>query len=154
MAHHIIVTVFVKPEDRISDPDIESKVMAALIGLFPFDLSIEKINVQKETAEGFEGRKIIIYKIGLFKESHTTAFIRNLGSKLNQDQKDLLLRQAESRLDENLDYFIRLGKQELLHGDYYITGSGDCFHTRIGIAAFPKKRETALQVIGKFFLDK
>jgi len=151
LAHSIRLSVFIKPEDIAQDLEIEKKVMNCLKSLLPFDLEAEKIKIEKEVVVGFNNRNISILKLELVKESHTSMFIKNLLTKLNPDQRSLLLRQAESRLDENLDFFIRLGKDELLRGNYYITETGECFHIRIGIAAFPKKREAALEIIEQIF---
>jgi len=151
LAHSIRLSVFIKPEDIAQDLEIEKKVMNCLKSLLPFDLEAEKIKIEKEVVVGFNNRNISILKLELVKESHTSMFIKNLLTKLNHDQRSLLLRQAESRLDENLDFFIRLGKDELLRGNYYITETGECFHIRIGIAAFPKKREAALEIIEQIF---
>jgi RNA binding exosome subunit len=152
-ANSIKITVFVKPEDK-TDNTLDGKILDCIKRLFPTDLENERLSINKTNAEGFNNRNITIYELSLTKESHTNMFIKNLRERLNQDQKDLLFRQAESRLDENLDFFIRLGKQELLRGDYYITDSGDCFHIRIGIAAFPRKKETALKVVEEILFDK
>jgi len=35
----------------------------------------------------------------------------------------------------------------MLEGKYELTTSGDCFHIKMNIAAFPKKIDTALVVI-------
>jgi RNA binding exosome subunit len=42
-------------------------------------------------------------------------------------------------------------KQKLLNNELWITDCGECFHIRISIAAFPKKKEVALEVIKKIF---
>ena len=44
-----------------------------------------------------------------------------------------------------------LNIEELLKEKYSITDSGDCFHIKMHIAAFPKNRESALKVIEKIF---
>jgi len=149
-ANSVKVSVFVKPEDK-EDNDIDNKIIEAIKNLVPLDFEKEKLTIGKTGVEGFNNRNITIYEIMLTKDAHTNLFIKSLIEKLNPDQKELLLRQADSRLDENLDFFIRLGKPELLRGDYYITDSGDCFHIKIGIAAFPRKREAALHIIEQLF---
>lgn len=140
-AHHIKLTVFVKPEENCS------LIKKKLIGLIPFNFEEQEIPLITNSAEGFENRKIIIYEIDLFKENHTTSFIKNLKEKLSNEQKELLLSQRRSRLDEELYFYIRLDKSELLQGRYSITDSGDCVHIKMSIAAFPKNREVALRVV-------
>ena len=81
------------------------------------------------------------------KQKHTSLFLKNLMKKLSQEQKDLLLRQLESRLDETLHFYIRLDKNKLLDNEYFITDSGNCFHIKIAIAAYPHKRDVAIEVM-------
>jgi RNA binding exosome subunit len=87
----------------------------------------------------------------LQKEKHTNAFLNSLKQRLSDDQKQLLLRQSESRLDSELSFFIRLDKDRLLNENrFWITDSGNCFHIRMSIAAYPSNREAALKVISQW----
>jgi RNA binding exosome subunit len=143
-----VVSVFAR-----EDEDAE-KIKSALISLIPLDLEKEKIPVQQKTAKGFEEKKIIVYKIELEKTKHTNAFIKEFLDKLSDEQKEMLLDQAESRLDNHLHFFIRLDKTKLLDGKYSITESGECFHIKLHIAAFPSKRAVALEAIEKLLKPK
>jgi len=144
LANIIKVSVFVKPEES------EAPIKEAFLGLFPFSLEEEKIMFKKTRATSFNQREIIIYEAELIKDRHINAFIDFLKSKLDDQQKKILISQ-ENRLDDNLDFFIRLDKQSLLNNQFNITDSGECFHLRISIAAFPRKKETALEVVKKIF---
>jgi len=138
-----VVSVFVREDENIEE------IKAALESLIPLDLEKEKIPVKRQTAKGFEEKKIVILKIELEKSRHTNAFIKNLLNKLTKKQKELLLNQEESRLDNHMHFFIRLDKEKLLSREYEVTESGNCFHIKLHIAAFPSKREKALKVIEK-----
>jgi len=144
LAHQIWINVFCK------DNDDESTLLDKLKSLVPINLEKEKITIKRSSTKGFEN-KILIYEIELKKPRHTNTFLKNLKKKLNQEQKTLILNQAESRLDHNLDFFIRLDKEKLLKDEIQITDSGNCFHIKISIAAFPKKRDIALDIIKKLF---
>ena len=48
-----------------------------------------------------------------------------------------------------MHFFIRLDKEKLLKEDYEVTDSGECFHIKLHIAAFPSKRAIALEAIEK-----
>jgi RNA-binding protein len=139
--HSIRINVFAKPEDN------EEKIKSELFSLIPFDLQKEKIELKSSNTTGFGDRKIKIFEINLQKQRHTDAFYQYLLSKLNSDQKMLLIHQKESRLDDRLDFYIRLEKERLLNGEYFITDEGNCFHIKISIAAFPAKREVALKIV-------
>ncbi len=139
--NNITITVFAKPEE-----DAE-KVKQKLAELIPFNLVDEKINLSEETATGFNERAIKIYKILLIKEKHTNKFFASLKQKLSSLDKKLLLAQVETRIDEELNFFIRLDKQQLFNDVYEITDSGDCYHIKMLLLAFPKKRERAVELI-------
>lgn len=149
--HNISVSVFIKPEDIIEDDVVEHKILDTLHLLMFIDWEKEKIHTNSVQAEGFEGRKIKILELRLVKEHHTRIFIDALLKKLSSEQKSFLKSDKERRLDENDNFFIRLDRKKLLQGIYEITSSGDCFHIRMNIAAFPKKRENALRVIDEIF---
>jgi len=142
-AHHIELSVFAhEGEDK-------EKIKQTLKSLVHIDFEEEKLKVDEKTATSFQEKKIKIYKILLEKEKHTKVFLEALLSKLTKEQKEMLLIQKESRLDEDLCFFIRLEKDQLMQGKTEITDSGNCFHIKIHIAAFPAKRENAMQVIDK-----
>ena len=140
-AHSIAISAFAKPgEDH-------ARIKAALLLLIPFDIEKEKIKFRESSAEGFES-KIVIYEAVLEKERHTNKFIESLKEKLSADDLHRLAAQ-ENRVDNDCYFYLRLDKPKLLLGEYALTDSGDCFHVKMSIAAFPKKREAALSVVRK-----
>jgi RNA binding exosome subunit len=142
IAHNIKLSVFAYEEE---DPE---QIKATFLKLLPFDLEQEKLTLKDFTAQGFQERKIRIFEIVLEKERHTSKFLAHLKQNLDQDQRNLLLRQSESRLDQDLNFFIRLDKPNLMQDNkYWITDTGNCFHIRISIAAYPAKREAGLKVV-------
>jgi len=137
VAHGIKISLFVKPEDT---KDYASK----LHELVPLDFEKEKITIDTTMASSFEDRKIEISEINLTKEKHIKVFLENLIPKL--DAKTLE-KQLETRLDSENNFFLRLDKDKLLEGKYELTDSGNCFHVKLTIAAFPKSRENAIKVV-------
>lgn len=141
-AHNIKVSVFCKQEDN------EADILKNLLALFPFNLEEQKVKVNRSNAEGFQQRKIVIYEITLEKDRHINEFINHLLSSLNDEQKQLLIRQLDSRIDNDLNFFLRLDKDKLIkEGKYFITEYGNCYHIKMSVAAFPSKKEMALEVI-------
>jgi RNA binding exosome subunit len=139
-----VIKVFAKEDEN------QEKIKQALISLVPFDLEKEKIAVRQQTATGFQEKQIRVFKIELDKTRPANEFVKSLISKLTEEQKEILLRQAESRLDEELNFFIRLDKDRLLESnELYITDNGNCYHITLSIAAFPSKKEKALETIEK-----
>lgn len=145
IAHNIRLSVFAKEDEDAG------AIKQKLISLVPFDLEQEKLELKSQTAQGFQEKKIRIYELTLTKERHTNKFLQSLKECLDNDQKELLIGQRSSRLDQELNFFIRLDKTNLLQDDKLIvTDSGSCFHIRISIAAYPANRDTAMQVVKKW----
>ncbi|MBI1935032.1 hypothetical protein HYS31_01195 [Candidatus Woesearchaeota archaeon] len=145
-AHNIKLSVF-----SYSNEDSD-KILKASIDFFPFDLEKSKIAVKKSSAEGFNDRKTIIYQIIISKTTLINQFLYKLLERIDKIQKDAILEQSESRLDQELDFFIRFDKDSWVNERKLIlTDSGRCFHLKISIAAFPKKREVALNIVKELF---
>ncbi len=144
--HTVKITVFSKDEVNLLSP---------LLSFFPFNLEKEKIKVEKTAADGLEDKKIMVYKVILTKERHTNQFIKHLIERLDDKQKELISGQLESRLDNELNFFLRFDKDELIkENKLKLTDTGNCFHIKMSIAAFPAKRENALAVVKEMFMVK
>lgn len=145
--NNAVLSVFAKPAEE----DIAA-VKKALVELAPFSLAEEHIELKEETAQGFNEQQIKIFTITLIKEAHTNAFLRALLNRLTKEQKELLLRQRESRVDNELRFFIRFDKDKwIADRRLFMTDSGNCFHVKMQIAAFPARRPDALAVVEKIF---
>lgn len=148
-AHLIKLTVF------SYEPENSEIILGALLRFFPFNLEDNKVTLKRSIASGFNERKIGIFEIILTKNSLIDQFLRNLLSNLDEKQQNQILQQAESRLDKNLDFFLRFDKDSWINEKRLVlTDSGKCYHIRISIAAFPKKRDVALNVIKAIFPEK
>ncbi|MCF8013968.1 hypothetical protein K9K83_06380, partial [Candidatus Woesearchaeota archaeon] len=113
-------------------------------------IKTEKIKYEELNAKGFDERKIKIIIIQLDKDRHIKKFLEQLNTKMNKEDKEIILNQ-KNRLDEDLNFYIRLDKQKLQKGTYKLTNSGKCYHIKINIAAFPKKTENAWKTIKQIF---
>ena len=141
-AHSIKITVFSYEHEN------SETVLNAFLRFFPFDLEENKVFLKKNIAKGFNEHKIVIFEIALTKHNLINQFLKNLFSNLDESQRNQISNQTESRLDENLDFFLRFDKDSWVNDKKLIlTDSGKCFHIKMSIAAFPKKREVALNVI-------
>ncbi len=140
LANNAAIRVFCKEgEDK-------ALLLEKLKLLLPFDLEKEKIKIEEQKAEGFDEKQILILSVMLEKGRHVNAFIENLLKRLG-DEKKTLIEQLDSRLDDDLDFFIRLDKDMLLKDKFVLTDSGNCYHIRISIAAFPKRKEKAAAML-------
>ena len=142
LAHKVKLCVFCKEHEDAAG------IADALISLVPFDLGKEKIELRKTKALGFNEKQILIFELVLSQQRHVRLFMDNLKAILSEDQCDLLLRQKGSRLDDGMNFFIRLDKPRWLEERRaWITDSGDCFHIRITVAAYPANKENGLRTV-------
>ncbi|MFH0870156.1 MAG: RNA-binding domain-containing protein [archaeon] len=144
LVHNIKISVFVRQGED------EQLIREHLLKLVPFSLEEQKLTLKRRKAVGFGERIIIIYELDLEKERHTNAFLESLREKLGGQQRAMLVAQ-ENRLDDELFFYLRLDKQRLHQGEYLLTDGGECYHIRLSIAAFPKKKEVALEAVRKIF---
>ena len=135
-SHLIEARVFCK-EDKDSN---KIKKKSIFLGLFPFNLDEEKIILKESAAKGFNEKKINILEVELTKDKHMNSFLFFF-NKLTGERKEMILRDLDKYIDDNLNLFIRLDKQKLLEDKFRITDSGDRFHIKISIAAFPRKKK-------------
>jgi RNA binding exosome subunit len=146
LLHHIWLTVYSKPEDK------EEGIIQNMKKFLPFDLDNEKIKIEQTVVTSEDERKISILQIHLEKIRHISQFIDNLNLNLNDEQKQLLLRQKESRLDSKNHFLIRFDKDRLIKdNEFFITDCGNCYHIKMSVAAFPTTRENALKIIEQIF---
>jgi RNA binding exosome subunit len=139
-AHYVAMRVFCREEDN------EDEIIETIKKLFPLDFE-KDAEITSRTAYGFEDNKIKIFTVSLKKIRDINKFVKHFFSNLSKEQKELLEKQMESRLDKTLHFYIRLEKDKLLDGEYWITDSGRCFHFKFAVAAYPHKREVARQVV-------
>jgi len=145
LLHFVEMRVFCKEYDIFDD------IVKGIHFLFPFDFVKEKIILGEKTVEGFDQKKIKIFTVKISKQSQTTAFIKHLSKNLDDKQRKTIIEQLDSRLDEGLHFYIRLEKDELISGKYYLTDTGNCYHIKLSIAAYPHRKEAARDIIKSIF---
>lgn len=143
--HNVIVNVFIKPEENYDE------IKQAFLKLFPFDIAESKVQVSETNASTFEQRTIKIIEVVLHKEALINKLMEFTKEKMSEDDKKMIVRQLDSRVDDEVNFFFRLGKNRLLNGEYVVVDHGNCFHFKCHVAAFPKKKEVAITVIKDYF---
>ena len=146
-ANIISLRVFVNPEED------REKIRAAflyLLGWNEKELSEEKIFFKETKAKGFSEKIIIIMEATLEKDRHCNEFLKRLSQNLSVEDKEIMLSQT-NRLDEELNFYLRLDKNSLLENKYVLTDSGECFHVKISVAAFPRRPDAAFKVVKMIF---
>lgn len=141
LAHSIEIRVFCGEEES------ENEVIEGLKWLIPLDLEEQKIRIKRQNALGFGDRKISILEVMLEKEKHVTAFLKELFGRMQGPQKQMLLRQLDSRIDNDANFFIRLEKTiAIKNKGAVVTDGGNCYHVKIKIAAYPSNKGNAMKI--------
>ena len=149
IAHSVSIRVFCGQEEN------QEEIINGLKILVPFDFEKEKIELQQQKALGFNDRRIDVFEIVLAKNRHISSFLENMLQKISETDKHLLLRQLDSRVDDKSSFFIRLDKESLAkRSDLLVTDSGNCYHIKIKIAAFPSNKGNAMKVAESFLTAK
>lgn len=146
-ANRVVLKVFSNPEDD------ETAIRTGLLFLSSYtkeELESEKIKIDEIRAKGFNEKTIKILTLELIKDRHCNHFLKFLNENLTNEQRQLLIDQTD-RIDDNIDFFIRFEKESLFKKEFNITESGDCFHVRISLAAFPKNKMSAHKLIKEIF---
>ena len=134
----------------IVDPSREDAVKQGILGLFerPPDVVREEeaVSFDVDSAEDFTGDELRFIRTSFEKTRNTNEVLDTLRSELSDGDRAMLAEQMD-RLDEDLHFHIRLDLDSFLNGAYIVTESGDCLHVRIKVAAYPAKKERAVDVI-------
>ena len=142
IAHSVTIRVFCGQEEN------RDEIVCGLKFLLPFDLDKEKIAINRQIAFGFNERKIDIFEASLTKSRHANAFLENFLQKISEQDKNVLLRQLDSRVDDESNFFVRLEKETLAkRNELLLTDSGNCYHIKIKVACFPSTKESAIDTI-------
>jgi RNA binding exosome subunit len=144
LAHNVKLSVFAREGEE--DP---VKVESAMYDLIPFeDLEDEKLKIERTIATGAKDNRIFIFQLYLARNSQINRFLDFLKERLSHDQRELLISQAPTRLDEEMQFFIRIDKRKLMEEDrLWITDGGNCYHIKLTIAAYPANKENGLEII-------
>ena len=132
----------------------EEELTNGLKWLVALDLEKEKVRINRQTALGFGDRKIVVLEVSLAKDRQVKAFLDNLIQRLPETQKQLLMRQLDSRIDDQANFFVRFEKEILAkHKDLVVTDGGNCYHVRIKVASFPSTKKSAVTVMEKVLAE-
>lgn len=138
MIHNISYRVFVYGTEN------EEKVREAIRTLFP------KSHPQKETVEGYFKNPVLILHDKIERKRETKEFIKLL-QKLDSSTKRRVINELKSKMDEKGNLFLRFDKQRAYLGDLKIVEHGDAVHVKIKIAAYPAKKEKAMELAREIF---
>lgn len=140
MIHNIRFREFVYEDENLDE------LKQAIFNIFP-DAVIEV-----EEAEGLTENKILILSGVISKKRHTKDFINKLLA-LDKAVLDKLVDDLDKKVDESGNLFLRLSKEAACDDKIVILDSGDSIHLKIKIAAYPAKKEIAINKIREAILE-
>ena len=132
MIHNIKFRAFVYENESIDE------ITQSILNILP------EAEIEAEEAEGLLEDKIIILSGVVSKKRYTKTFFKTLMDsvdleKLNDD--------LELKIDEKGNWFLRFDKDDALDEKWTILDNGDAIHLKVKIAAFPAKKQIAVDKV-------
>lgn len=144
LVHNVTVSVFSRTAEE------KNAIHKVLISLIP-DEDPSKISIREEIAEAYDETSIFIYSMKLHRQRIIRRFLETLFDNLSSEDLQRIYDERELRVDDEGCLYIRLDKASLKDGSFEMTDSGDCFHIRIKLAAYPKNKENAMEALGTLY---
>lgn len=142
MIHNIRYRVFIyENEDK-------DEILEALLNILP------TAEPEVEEAEGLLEEKMLILTGIVSKKRETKEFLNSLIDSIDEDQLVKLYEDLDRKMDENGNWFLRLSKEKAAKEEWEILDGGDSIHLKIKIAAYPAKKEVAINKISEIFPDE
>ncbi|KZX13307.1 hypothetical protein MBORA_07380 [Methanobrevibacter oralis] len=135
MIHNIKFRAFVYEGEDIGE------ISQAILNILP------EAEIEAEEAEGLMEDKIIILSGVISKKRYTKAFF----NKLLELDTDKLNTDLERKIDDKGNWFLRFSKNDAFNEKWTIIDSGDSIHLKIKIAAYPARKEIAIDKIRAVF---
>ena len=132
MIHNIKFRAFVYENESIED------ITQAILNILP------EAEIESEEAEGLTENRIIILSGTLSKKRYTKTFFNTLIENVDLDK---FTNDLERKMDDKGNLFLRFDKNDAYEEKLTIIESGDAIHLKIKIAAFPAKKEIAIDKI-------
>lgn len=134
----------------IVSPSREEQVKERVKGLLGLPLDVveeeEDVTFDVDEAEDFSGNELRFVRTSFTATRNTNRVLTSLRDGLSEGDREMIAGQHD-RLDEDLNFHVRLDLDAFLDGAFIVTESGDCLHLRVKVAAYPAKQEKAKAII-------
>ena len=138
MIHNIKFRAFVYENESVDE------ISQAILNLLP------EAEIEAEEAEGLMEDKIIILSGTVSKKRYTRTFFNKLLESVDLEK---LNNDLERKMDEKGNWFLRFDKSDALDEKFTILDKGDTIHLKIKIAAFPAKKQIAVDKVREAILS-
>ena len=132
MIHNIKFRAFVYENESIDE------ITQSILNILP------EAEIEAEEAEGLLEDKIIILSGVVSKKRYTKTFFKTL---LDNVDLEKLNDDLELKIDEKGNWFLRFDKDDALDEKWTILDKGDAIHLKVKIAAFPAKKQIAVDKV-------
>ena len=132
MIHNIKFRAFVYEDESVEE------ISQAILNILP------EAEIEAEEAEGMFEDKIIILSGVVSKKRYTKTFFNTL---LEFADLDKLNSDLERKMDEKGNWFLRFDKSDALNEKWTILDSGDSVHMKIKVAAYPARKDIAVEKV-------
>lgn len=123
----------------------EKRVFSALRTLVP-----ESAEVKRSKLKGHHGNPIIGLESRVNHKGAVKELWQRMVAKLRYGEFEKLRAVIYRMVDDSCNVYLRLDKQSAYGGELVLTESGDSIHLRLKAAAFPARREVAVELVKKF----
>ena len=138
MIHNIKFRAFVYEDEDVDE------ISQAILNILP------EAEIEAEEAEGMLEDRILILSGVVSKKRYTKAFFNTLLENVDLDK---LNDDLERKMDEKGNWFLRLDKSDALDEKWTILDKGDAIHLKVKVAAFPAKKEIAVDKVSEAISD-
>ena len=139
MIHNIKFRAFVYEDEDIDE------ISQAILNILP------EAEIEAEEAEGMLEDRILILSGVVSKKRYTKAFFNTLLENVDLDK---LNDDLERKMDEKGNWFLRFDKTDALDEKWTILDKGDAIHLKVKVAAFPAKKQIAVDKVREAILGE
>jgi RNA binding exosome subunit len=143
--HHITVSVF---SDRKKTGELEETLRSIL----PKDSVIEENVIEPETEGGVFTHEMVELKAGVTRQGDIRKFAATIFGSLDEYDRRRMLQNLGSYVDDECNLYVRISKSEAGGGNIVLE-SKDSIHITFKLAAYPARKEKAVEVAGELIED-
>lgn len=122
----------------------ELKVLAALRNLLPKGAEPKRTGLR-----GHYGNPIVVLEAAFGDRRLVREVWQNMLVRLPQSELNRLRVAAPEKIDDSCRLYLRFDKQRACRGELVLSEGDDVVHARFKIAAYPPKREKAVELVGE-----
>lgn len=129
------------------------RIRQVLLNLLPKDAEVEEKVLEPETEGEVFTHELVELKAKLTKPSEVKEFSSKVISGLDEYDREKITSGIGRYVDDGCNFYLRLSKSEAEAGNIVLE-SKDCIHIAFKVAAYPAKKENAVEAVRELFSDE